>query len=138
MYEIQIEVETLKNIMLSKATGGVVDGREYRSLRDKLVKNDKVKSLLPKCVVTCLTIDEFWGHMKEVAGSYQGRRDYLRDEFNSILEYLESMAETPSDNIILTALDGKNGATFIQDAWSKALERRDSDPEGAITSARTL
>lgn len=138
MSDIQIEVETLKNIMLSKATGGVVNGGEYRILRDKLTKNEKLKPVLPRCLFTCRTIDEFWGHIKEISPNYEGRRNYLRDEFNTVLEYLESMAESPSDNIILTALDGKNGATYIQDAWSKALERRESDPEGAITSARTL
>lgn len=35
-------------------------------------------------------------------------------------------------------MDGKTGATYIQDAWTRALERRETDPEGAITSARTL
>jgi hypothetical protein len=138
MSDNQIEVETLKNIMLSKATGGAVNGGEYRIIRDKLTKSEKLKPLLPRCLFTCRTIDEFWGHMKEVSGTYQGRRDYLRDEFSPVLEYLESTAEAPSDNVILNTLDDKNGATYIQDAWSKALERRESDPEGAITSARTL
>jgi hypothetical protein len=32
----------------------------------------------------------------------------------------------------------KFDAAHVQAAWSKALDRRSSDPEGAITSARTL
>jgi len=110
----------------------------YRQLRDTLIKNENIKSILPRCVHTCRSLDEFWAHIKEVSSSYQGRRDYLRDQFNGILEYLESLTQLPSDGVITNTLDGKNGVTYIHDAWTKALDRRESDPEGAITSARTL
>ena len=32
----------------------------------------------------------------------------------------------------------KFDVVYVKDSWSKVLSRRDSDPEGAITSARTL
>ncbi len=44
---------------------------------------------------------------------------------------------TPSDSVISETLTAVDSAS-IQTAWHKALERRLNDPEGAITSARTL
>ncbi|MBV6715881.1 abortive infection family protein [Paenibacillus chitinolyticus] len=46
--------------------------------------------------------------------------------------------DVPSDEIIINTFNNKVNAYYIQEAWTKALERRESDPEGAITLARTL
>ena len=43
----------------------------------------------------------------------------------------------PADELVSAALASFD-ETGIRDAWRKALERRCSDPEGAITSAKTL
>ncbi|MFD0682301.1 MULTISPECIES: abortive infection family protein [unclassified Paenibacillus] len=45
---------------------------------------------------------------------------------------------SPSDDIIGSAFYKNVNAKYIQEAWTKALERRSTDPEGAITIARTL
>lgn len=131
-----IEVETLKNLLVSRATGGTGDPNEYRRLRESLLKNQRVRDKLPRFVMTCRSLDEFWGHIKQQSGSYQGRRDYLRDQFDEILSILENEVQMPSDEIISTSL--KIDFDYVQSAWEKALERRESDPEGAITMARTL
>lgn len=39
---------------------------------------------------------------------------------------------------IPVAVNGKLDTKYIAEAWQKALERRNNDPEGAITAARTL
>ena len=54
-----------------------------------------------------------------------------------MLELLERGGVTPSDQVVSIAIE-KFDASNIQAAWSKALDRRVSDPEGAITMARTL
>lgn len=138
MNDTLIDVERLKNIMVSYATGGDTNDNEYRTVREKLTKNGKIKEMLPRFVITCRNLDEFWGHIKEISKTYAGRRSYLRDEFNEVLLFLENDSEAPSDDIITNSLIGNINATYIQDAWSKALQRRETDPEGAITSARTL
>src|SRR5262249_51266757 len=46
-------------------------------------------------------------------------------------------ALVPADDTVATAL-AKVDLSHIQEAWQKALDRRSSDPEGAITAARTL
>jgi hypothetical protein len=50
---------------------------------------------------------------------------------------LESESRTPSDaSVSATVVRISSG--YIQETWQKALERRATDPEGAITAARTL
>lgn len=133
-----IQVETLKNMLVSKATGGVANEFEYRNLREALLKNQRINKNLPRFLHTCRTVSEFWGYVKQKSDTYQGRRDYLRDEFDEVLTLLENEGEVPADNIITEALSNKVNAQYIQEAWTKSLERRESDPEGAITIARTL
>ncbi|MBP2297095.1 abortive infection family protein [Azospirillum rugosum] len=48
-----------------------------------------------------------------------------------------SAHQTPADTAISAVLAAFDEAS-VHDAWSKALERRATHPEGAITSARTL
>lgn len=84
-------------------------------------------------------MDEFWQYIKNKFSAYEPRRQFLHSEFEKLLDYLESedFYNPPNTNIIknnLKVLDSQ----YIMDTWSKALERKDSDPEGAITSARTL
>lgn len=50
---------------------------------------------------------------------------------------LVPLAQTPAEEQISTALS-RIDSEHIRKAWNKALSRRDSDPEGAITAARTL
>lgn len=54
-----------------------------------------------------------------------------------MLELLERGGPAPSDGLVTGALKHFDSA-HVQAAWAKALERRTSDPEGAITAARTL
>jgi len=54
-----------------------------------------------------------------------------------VITYLERGSTNPSDPTISAALAAVD-SEHVQGAWQKALERRDSDTDGAITSARTL
>ena len=128
----------LKNMLVARATGDMKGtDAEYRRTRDALLEVPSVKAKLPRFIHSCRTLSEFWGFIKQKDGSYQGRRDYLKDEFDPLLTMLEGGASSPGDETateVLTRLDW-NG---VQEAWRKALERKGTDPEGAITAARTL
>lgn len=50
---------------------------------------------------------------------------------------LEMESRTPSDAAISATVKTVS-SSYIQEAWHKALDRRSSDPEGAITASRTL
>ncbi|MDO6657453.1 abortive infection family protein [Anaerobacillus sp. 1_MG-2023] len=135
-----IEIETLKNLLVSHSTGGSADNNEYIVLRQKLTQDSEVKTLLPRFVFTCRSLSEFWGYIKEVSSNYQGRRNHLREEFNNVLEYLEEqkLNNSPIDDIFNTTLNEHNVHQIIRDQWEKGLERRKNDPEGAITIARSM
>jgi hypothetical protein len=54
-----------------------------------------------------------------------------------VLDYLEDRDRQPIDDpasSILLIVDSEH----VREAWTKLMSRRESDPEGAITSARTL
>ena len=131
------EVESLKSILVVKATGEGTDETEYHRLRQRLTTNALVKDMLPRFVRTCRTLGEFWPFIREQDGTYAGRRRYLADQFEKVLAFLEQQAATPGDEPINQMMK-KVDAPHVAAAWQKALERRASDPTGAITSARTL
>lgn len=130
-------VYTIKSMLVSRATGGRANDREFQVLRGKLVKHPLVKEKSPRFLTTCRNLDEFWGHIKSLAGSYAERRTILRDAFNPVLEFFEQLDHAPSDTAVsetLTAFDEAN----VHAVWSAALERRTTNPQAAITSARSL
>ena len=69
--------------------------------------------------------------------SYAERREYIWNEFRPLFERLEGSSAAPSDHSVSVTLE-KFDTETIHQVWLKALERRESDPEGAITLARTL
>jgi hypothetical protein len=131
------DVEALKNILVAAATGQGTDDSEYFRLRHQLVSNAVVKDKLPRFVRTCRNLGEFWPIIKEQDGTYAGRRRYLAEQFDPLLTFLEQQANSPGDESVSVILD-KVDAPHIAAAWQKALERRATDPSGAITAARTL
>jgi hypothetical protein len=135
--DLLTKVESLKNMLVSRATGGFVDDAEYKQLRRELLAVARIKDKLPRFVETCRSLDEFWDFIKPMFAHYAERREYLRDQFHALLAMLEAEANTPSDEVTSAVLTVVNSA-HVQDAWRKALERRATDPEGAITAARTL
>jgi hypothetical protein len=128
--------ETFQNMFISWATGGSVDEDEFKRLREELLLNPVVKDRLPRFVRTHRDFRQFWGFIKQQSSTYQGRREYLWSEFAPVLDFLEQ-AGSPADTIVsdsLSRFDEDN----VDRVWKRALERRSQDPEGAITSARTL
>lgn len=135
--ELIDSVDLLKLLLVSRATGGIGDDNEYKDLRRELTASSRIEKMLPRCVHVCRDLSEFWDFIKPKFGTYAERREYLRDEFDPLLTMLETEFRTPSDAAISATVQAVSSA-FVQEAWHKALERRSSDPEGAITAARTL
>lgn len=131
------KVEQLKDILEAKATGGYPDDAEYRSLRQELLANVPVKARLPAFIRECRTLSDFWGFIKPQFGQYVERREFLRQEFATVLTFLEDGHNMPADDSISAFLSTAD-SDHVKEAWRKALERRVTDPDGAITAARTL
>jgi hypothetical protein len=135
--ELVNKVESLKVMLVCRATGGVGNDHDYGRLRRELLAIPRVSKHLPQCVQVCRDLSEFWSFIKPKFEKYADRREYLRQEFDPLLVMLESESRSPSDTLISATVKADN-LEFIQEAWHKALERRSLDPEGAITIARTL
>lgn len=131
------KVEVLQNILISSATGGSVDEDEYQTLRIELINDQTVARLLPRFVTTCRDLTQFWTHIKSKFKDYQSRREYIWREFSPLIEKLETQSKSPADDSVTTLLQNFDGDK-VHDIWTRMLDRREQDPEGAITLARTL
>jgi Abortive infection C-terminus len=127
----------MEGIMIASATGGSNDTHIYEHLRREFMQSDEIKNLLPPFVRTYRNLGAFWPYIKNEAGSYAERRKLISGAFTPLLDWLEGRHHSPGDKVVSDALE-----TFDLDGvhavWTKALTRRTTDPEGAITVARTL
>lgn len=92
---------------------------------------------MPPFVRTCRELDAFWPVIKGLAGHYAERWEIIRNAFNPLVEHLGGRNRAPGGVVATEALASFD-AEGVQAVWSKALARRHSNPEGAITVARTL
>ena len=135
--ELIEKVETLQNILVSRAEGGEADNEEYRALRAELTREPSVKHRLPRFVRTCRDLPQFWGFIKDKFAHYDERRAFIREAFSPAMEWLEGNGSSPADEAVSAVVQRFDTET-VHRVWQRALERREEDPEGAITSARTL
>lgn len=141
--EISLEptesVLQLQNIMTARATHSSdhQDDMLYVSLRKTLIGDAGIRQRLPRAVRVCHNLEQFWQFIRQRYSTYAERRDYLQREFEPLLSYLEGLPSNPVDDLLGDILKDFS-AEAVQNVWSKALERRKSDPGAAITSARSL
>lgn len=127
----------LRDTLISRATGTPVETKTYEDLRIHFLENEVTAQLLPSWVRTSRNLSSFWLFIKPKFAQYQPRRTFIRQEFEPLLNHLDPLTKTPSEKNItqkLQSFDPNN----IHDAWQNALTRKNSDPEGAITLARTI
>jgi len=129
-------VETLQNMIIAHVTGGEVPNNEYTQFCEQLLLNKDIGDRLPRFVRTCRDVKQVWAHFKQYP-SYAERRRHIWEGFRPVLDYLASQERSPADALIAETLS-KVDADHVRDAWQKALDRRAEDPDGAITTARTL
>jgi len=130
--------EYLQNLLVNRATGKDADPFEYQALRKYFLDQTAIKPVLPDFVRKCRDLSQFWPYIKNKFDTYAERRSHIWDEFRPLLDKLEAGHSTsPNYSAVsdgLTRFDQEG----VHAVWSKALERKKSDPEGAITTARTL
>lgn len=127
----------LQNMLISQATGGSAEERDYQLLRKHFVDQSETKDLLPSFARTNRDLAQFWQFIKHKFEHYAERREFIYTEFVPLLDHLVGKTTAPSDTSISEALKSFDEDS-VHSVWTRALERRKADPEGAITSARTL
>ena len=131
--------EFLQSTLIKHDANGDNGGSEqdYISLRVYFLGNPDTKDLIPKWIRVNRDLRQFWHFIKHKFSTYADRRAFIWEELNPLLEYCETQQTFPADQSITEVLKNFDEAG-INDAWKKALERSSSDPEGAITIARTI
>jgi predicted nucleotide-binding protein len=79
----------LVNLLVAHATGNPADSSEYEALRQELLADAEVASLMPAFVRTNRNLSSFWGFINGKFGTYAERRSYLSQEFTPMLDLLE-------------------------------------------------
>lgn len=133
------QIEELQDLLVKHIDD--LNGSEdrYSELRRILIRSARVKSALPDFVVECRSLGHAYRRIKDEA-ALSRKNEYRRvvwEGFKESLDILEMDLIGPSDFEINGTLESLNSGQ-IQGAWKKALDRRASDPEGAVTMARTL
>lgn len=135
------KAKELESLLLATSTNATSwTSGQYESLRADLIANPAVKQLLPDFVRSCRTIEVFRSHMfskSSGTGSWAERRKIISEAFTPVMDYLEGNNQNPADVIVDDTLRSFD-AEGVHQIWTKALDRRISDAEGAITVARTL
>lgn len=130
-------VEYMQSLLIAQATGGDADDLHYQLLRQEALDTPSIASLMPRWIRTNRNLSQFWEYIKSKFGTYAERRQFIWKEFSPVFEFLESGLSHPARKSIEEALNGFDSES-IHFAWGRALERKSSDPEGAITISRTI
>lgn len=127
----------LRNGLVALCEGrGNMSDAVYRLLRREFMNDSAVSSMVPQFVRTAQDTGAMWAYLKDYSGQWEPRRQFVRNEFALLIDRLERGAAL-ADTVISDALTTFD-ADAITGAWNKALARREADPAGAITAARTL
>jgi len=122
----------IQNGLISRSTGGTFDDNFYKLARSRLIGNKTIERLIPCFVKTSHDVQQFWSFIKTKFERYEERRQYMWNEFSPLLQHSEQSNTAPIDTVIVF------DEAHIHAQWQKAIDRKVSDPEGAITMARTL
>jgi len=127
----------LQELLISHATNGRESNQVYQLLRSELIQQNDLEPLVPQFVRTCRTLDAFWGWIKGQSDKWAPRRAIIRQAFAPLLDHVEFRRGAPLDTEASAVLE-RFDPEAVHLVWAKALQRRETDPEGAITAARTL
>ena len=123
--------------LVSHCADGSINTDVYRVLRREFMNDPITSKLLPRFVRTRQSADgALWSFFKSISPHWEPRRQFVREEFAPLIEMLERGAAF-ADTVISEGIASFD-AVGVMDAWNKALARREVDPAGAITAARTL
>jgi len=136
------KVRQLRDIIFTGSGTYRTNTREddYRKLRLELLKDKVLKDLLPTFIKDFDELSDFWDFTEGMFSKYEKPREFICDQFRPMIAFLEEEdirgTQPADDDISAILINFDTDHVYI--AWEKARERRNQDPEAAITMARTL
>jgi hypothetical protein len=130
-------VRRLYDVCESIATGRAAQYEDYESARQAVLEEHLLAGAMPAWLRSARSGSQFWNFIKPKYRTYAERRAFLAAEFDPLFSLAEVGGAGPIDSSV-AKLANVGTSESVQSAWEKCLERRDRDPEGAITAARTM
>lgn len=130
----------LEGLLIAAATGGDYQGyndQVYQTLRREFLNDPVINKRLPDFVRIYRNLPSFWPYIKELHSTYAERRQFIYTAFTPLIDTLEGGLNSPGDSSLSSNLKTLS-SEYVSTIWEKAISRRETDPEGAITLARTL
>jgi hypothetical protein len=92
MTELQEKIESFQNLLIDIATSGnrPEEDENFKQLRTALIGNIEINNQLPDFVKTNRSVSQFWQFIKRKFSTYTDRKDYIWNEFASVLDYIEA------------------------------------------------
>jgi hypothetical protein len=110
---------------------------DWEAARAELLTHHELLALVPKWVAANRSGSQFWQFIKAQDDSYAGRRQFIWSELEPLFTFVERGGAQPTARSLQPLIAAGTSAS-IEEAWSRIQLRRATDPEGAITLARTL
>lgn len=134
--------EALLAYAISIAENGptTVTKHEYLAAHKRVFSDPTARRVADKKLIRFKSPDLLWGHLRSVttgSGSWALRRGAAHELIDPVIDALIDTTESPTDHLI-TGATARLNAESVRAAWDKAIARRNNDPDGAITMARTL
>jgi hypothetical protein len=127
-------------ITVAEGDPASVPVNDFRAARDRMLKDPVASKLAPAFIARCSTPELPSGYLRSKAtggGSWSIRRGVMHEAVDPILDALAAAAPGPSDDLVAGAVE-RLDSDSVRSAWTRSVERRDTDPEAAVTAARAL
>ena len=135
--ELFAVAESFQAASINLATGGNLGYEAWEAARADVLSQPELLHSLPEWVARCRWGGQFWPFIKGVSPSYAGRREYLYESLAPVFDAVEGGSTTPTAISVESILKSCTTSS-VGEAWARIQARRESDPEGAITAARSL
>lgn len=137
-------VEELKEQLLCQVRQGGGDEARYTVLRRQVMQERRIAPYIPNFLKSDTTLHEVRRRSQRLDGNngspvtpYSVRRQWIADEFQPLLDFLQRPQLSSVEEVLAESLSSVDSA-HVRNTWDKAIERRQVDPDGAITIARSL
>ena len=85
-----------QNMLIGFFTGESLDNEVYVELRRDLLENPRYNELAPKWIRRNRDLGSLWSFAKSVDGSWEPRRQFVREEFEPLLDFVEREGAKPA------------------------------------------